>query len=416
MIKAVIFDYGGVLMRTVDPRPRRELEHELGLERFGTDRLVFGHPLWDHAQLGEVASERFWGAVAERLGVDAEGLDAFRQRFWAGDRLDRNLVALIEGLRGRGYAVGLLSNNPASLRQRVEALMPGIFDSCVISGQDGVMKPDPAIYALALERLGMQPGEAVFVDDAERNVEGARRAGLEAIHFRGLALLRRDLRALGVSVPDAEVAQVAGIRALVVAWEGVLATPLEADYLDQKERELGLVPGKLGEVLQGADYRRLQAGWITWAEFARLVGHRLGLSDTEEATQLLDEASARRRARPLLLDALRVLRGRYRVGLVASARPSHAAWLRERLDLDVDQEFDVYANSTEVGVPKSDPTLYEHLFGRLCVQPGQCVAIDDGLRAVDAARAVGCHTIQFVCIEGLLRDLEALLGHTIVER
>ncbi|NIO70115.1 MAG: hypothetical protein GTN71_14090, partial [Anaerolineae bacterium] len=59
-IRAVVFDFGGVLMRTVNPVPRRELEQRLGLPPGGASEVVFGNPLWDEFQLGRISSAEFW--------------------------------------------------------------------------------------------------------------------------------------------------------------------------------------------------------------------------------------------------------------------------------------------------------------------------------------------------------------------
>jgi len=118
MIRAIIFDVGGVLVRTVNPLPRRELEQRLGLSPGEADKAVFGSPLWDEAQLGRISSAEFWADVGQRLGLNAEELTEFRQAFWAGDRLDEELVALIRHLHDAGYRTALLSNAPTGLRQR----------------------------------------------------------------------------------------------------------------------------------------------------------------------------------------------------------------------------------------------------------------------------------------------------------
>jgi HAD superfamily hydrolase (TIGR01509 family) len=412
-IRAVIFDYGGVLMRTVDPRPRRELERELGMEPFGADRLVFGHPLWDQAQLGNITSDEFWEAVAERLGVGAEGLADFQRRFWSGDRLDADLVGLLKDLRGRGYLLGLLSNNPGSLRQRIDELLPGVFDSFVISGLDGVMKPDPAIYRLSVDRLGVQLGEAAFVDDYESNVVGAREAGLEAVHFRGLAPLRRDLRALGVTVADPAISPVAGIQAVILDWGGVLEGLPDQAHFESWGRRLGVSSSTLRNVLWGQDYRQPEVGGIGADEFARRVAGNLGLPSAEAAREFLREFYSDHRLDPQTPALLRALRGRYKVGLLTNAFPGHAEWVRSQYGLDVYAEFDVYVNSAEVGLRKPDPAIFELVLDRLGCRPEQAVCVDDGLRNVDAARAVGMHAIQYVGPVSSLRELEALLGHSL---
>lgn len=183
-IKAAIFDFGGVLMRTVDPTPRRTLERRYGLGPGEVDRLVFEHPLWDEAQLGHIASVTFWVDVGRKLGLCPQELETFQRQFWAGDRLDERLMAVIRQLQSDGYRTALLSNAPSSARDSLEEIgIAGAFDVIVISGCEGMMKPSPAIYHLTLDRLQVAPQQAIFVDDNTLNVESARDLGIHAIRF-----------------------------------------------------------------------------------------------------------------------------------------------------------------------------------------------------------------------------------------
>jgi putative hydrolase of the HAD superfamily len=397
-------------MRTVDPRPRRQLERELGLDPFGVDRLVFGHPLWDQVQVGSATSDEFWAAIAAEPGVGAEGLADFRQRFWSGDRLDNDLVALLRALKEDGYLLGLLSNNPASLRKRAEELMPGLFHSMVISGSDGVMKPEPVIYSLAVERLGVKAGEAVFVDDAERNVIGARNAGLQALLFHGLAPLRRDLQDLAICVPDPPIAPVPGIRAVMFDWGGVLETlPVDADLKPWLER-LGMGASDLRSALWGSDYRRMSAGWISSDEYVRRVAQAVGYANLAAATEFLRAIHAHNRLDREVLDTVRELRRAHKVALLTNAYPGHDEQVRAAHGLDVREEFDVYLNSAEVGLRKPDPAFFELALQELRCDPEEAVLLDDGLRNVDAAAAIGVHTIQHVDAPTSLRQLAGMLG------
>ena len=411
-IKAVLFDYGGVIMRTVDPRPRRELERMFGLELFGADRLVFGHPLWDEAQLGRISSDDVWADLGRQLELDSDGLAEFRERFWDGDRLDAELVALIRELREACYRIGLLSNNPASLRQRVDQLLPGIFHVSVISGIDGIMKPSRGFFELALVRLGVKASEAVFVDDFEVNVVGAREAGLHGLHFRGLPALRRDLRALGVTVLDPAVAALPGIRTVIFDWGGVMEQLPDGAHFAQWEQKMQLEPGTLRDVLWGEEYRRLEAGQISEYAFVESVADRLGFETAEVAADFVREFYTHDWLYEETLAAVRALRGRYAVGLLSNAFPGQEEWIQEQYGIDVHAEFDVYVNSAYVGLRKPDPPIYELVLERLGAEPEQAVFLDDGLRNVDAARAIGMNSIQFLDQETSLGELEALLGHS----
>jgi glucose-1-phosphatase len=201
MIKAVIFDVGGVLIRTDDPAPRQRLEQRLGLSAGQAEFLVFNSPVGMQAQRGEIPFSAVWQWVRQELGLDATGLEAFRQEFLGGDRLDTGLVEYIRRLRSH-YQTAILSNNNDTLREMLvnDYPMADAFDLIVCSADEGIMKPDPAIYLLTLERLGRAPAEAIFVDDAPHNVTAARAVGLHSIHYTPGLDLPAAMAVLGVVV------------------------------------------------------------------------------------------------------------------------------------------------------------------------------------------------------------------------
>ena len=198
-IKAVIFDVGGVLVRTHDWTGRQRWERELALQPGRAEWLVFHSEPGLQAQMGKLTEAALWQAVAAELGLDPARLDAFRQDFWAGDALDEELVAYIRSLRP-AYQTAIISNFNESLRDSLERTYPiaDAFDLIVVSAEESVMKPDERIYHLTLERLGRQPAEAVFVDDSLANVEAARAVGMQAVQYRPGLDVPAALAALGV--------------------------------------------------------------------------------------------------------------------------------------------------------------------------------------------------------------------------
>ena len=184
MIKGVVFDVGGVLLRTHDQSGRRTWETRLGLKAGSLAGLVFDSKLGRKAQLGRASLEEVWTWVADHLGLSPEELAALKRDFWAGDRLDRELCDYIRGLRSR-YRTAMLSNNWARDGRAMaqELGIANCFDIFVTSAEVGVMKPDPRIYYVALERLGVLPPQAIFVDDFIENVEAARQLGMQGVHF-----------------------------------------------------------------------------------------------------------------------------------------------------------------------------------------------------------------------------------------
>ena len=99
MLKAIIFDVGGVLIRTEDRRSRAALEDRLGLERGAADILYFNGEMGRQAQLGQITTADLLTDIQQQLGLDEAGIAAFRREFWAGDVLDTALVNYIHSLR-----------------------------------------------------------------------------------------------------------------------------------------------------------------------------------------------------------------------------------------------------------------------------------------------------------------------------
>ncbi len=194
MIKGIIFDVGGVLLRTHDQSYRRKWETRLGLEPGGAARLIFDSDLGRQAQIGRVTLQDVWAWAGESLGLSADELAAFEHDFWAGDRLDHDLARTIRKLHAR-YRTALLSNSWVRDGRALadELGLADAIDVCVVSAEVGVVKPDPRIYRITLERLAVLPAEAVFVDDFVENIDAARRLGIQVIHFTDSLLVRRQL-------------------------------------------------------------------------------------------------------------------------------------------------------------------------------------------------------------------------------
>ena len=203
MIKAVIFDVGGVLVRTHDRSYRHQWEQRLGLDKGESEMIVFGGEMGTKAQLGTITNKELWQWIGQRLGLENEALRTFRRDFWAGDVLDEELVAYIRSL-GSQYQTAIISNATDNLRRALteEFKIADAFDVIVGSAEEKVMKPAPEIFHRTLERLDRRPEEAVFIDDQPENVAAARSQGLHAIHFRTGMDLPAALARLGVTPPD----------------------------------------------------------------------------------------------------------------------------------------------------------------------------------------------------------------------
>ncbi len=199
MIKSLIFDFGGVLMRTRSGGSRRALEQRLELPPNTIEARVFSSDPSLKAMCGEMSEEELWHALEREFDLPRFGMtpQEFQDEFFAEDFLDEELVALIRSVRP-GLKTGLISNAWDGLREVLQTRVPiaDAFDVIVVSAEEKIVKPDPRIYHLALTRLGVQADEAIFLDDFIENIQAANALGLIGIHFQSSAQAQQDIRAL----------------------------------------------------------------------------------------------------------------------------------------------------------------------------------------------------------------------------
>jgi epoxide hydrolase-like predicted phosphatase len=183
-IAAVVFDIGGVL--EVNPRTgwQEQWAARLGLERREFDARL--GPVWHDGEIGRATLDELERRTTEALRVAHATVSAMMDDAWGEyvGTLNRELADYFRSLRPR-FKTAMLSNSFVGARAREQELY-GFEDMCdavVYSHEVGWMKPDPRIYRLTCERLGVAPEDSVFVDDVEANVDGARGVGMRAIRF-----------------------------------------------------------------------------------------------------------------------------------------------------------------------------------------------------------------------------------------
>lgn len=185
MIKAIVFDIGGVLEITPPTDWVERWEQQLGLAAGNINQQL--HDLWLGGSIGTISEQAVEAGIAERLGLDSNQLAAFMADLWAEylGTLNAELAEFFASLRPR-YITAILSNSFVGARQREQAAygFEDICDLIIYSHEEGMKKPDPAFYRLACERLKVQPHEMIFLDDIEVVVEAARNVGIKAIHYR----------------------------------------------------------------------------------------------------------------------------------------------------------------------------------------------------------------------------------------
>jgi epoxide hydrolase-like predicted phosphatase len=156
------------------------------------DNLVTGF------ETGRIPEEEFAVAFAKRLSeVTPAPVDpaSVVDGLFSGTSLEDDMIDAVAAARAHGFKTALLSNS-WSLRHYPRARFDGIFDATVISGEVGLRKPDPAIYRLATERLGVEARECVFVDDHPGHLKAAQEEGMTTVLHRAPAQTIAELRAL----------------------------------------------------------------------------------------------------------------------------------------------------------------------------------------------------------------------------
>jgi len=206
-IEAIIFDFGGVMVPFSQMDSLKKQEARLELQPGGLAEILWRSPDWRLAEVGAITDEEYWRRTGPRLGFHTpEAIREFVQTLFRDAKTDQRMADLVRGLQSR-YRTGLLSNSseilPRLLGERYG--LDGLFDVEVFSALVGLAKPDPAIYQLALERLGTAPEATVFVDDYEPNVASAAALGIRAIHFVGYEALIPAMQEQGVTLaPDGD--------------------------------------------------------------------------------------------------------------------------------------------------------------------------------------------------------------------
>ena len=192
MRRGLIVDWGGVLTAPVHVAVRRWIEstgvlhdHYIAVVRRWVDPGPGQTSPVHQLERGELALEDFERALADALAVEgsrveAEGLVAQMFADLAG--YEESMTSLVGRARAAGVRTALLSNSWGNDYDRAD--WDALFDAVVISGEVGMRKPEPEIFTLALEQIGLPGPECVFVDDLPHNVEAAARLGMAGVVHR----------------------------------------------------------------------------------------------------------------------------------------------------------------------------------------------------------------------------------------
>ena len=184
MKRGLLADFGGVLTTNVFDSFKEFCRAE-GLPEDSVKNMFRergeGLSLLRRLEKGELTAEEFSAQFAPLLGVQADGLV---ERLFGGIGPDEPMIDAIRRARAAGVRTGLISNSWGDGIAYEPALMEELFDAVVISGEVGLHKPQPEIYRMAADEIGVAPEDCVFVDDLRENCEGAEAVGMTALLYR----------------------------------------------------------------------------------------------------------------------------------------------------------------------------------------------------------------------------------------
>ena len=194
-IKNVVFDMGNVLMLFDGPYFSAQFTDN-EVDAAALQRALFGSPAWNLLDSGTISYDTMLRVARAHLDERLwPNLDACFAGWAAYSTPIEETNALAAELKREGYGIYLLSNAGTRIHDQLNH-MPAwsLMDGAVVSGEERLMKPDPAIYQLLCERYGLLAEECLFVDDNADNCEGARVAGMRAVRYAGdVAAIREAL-------------------------------------------------------------------------------------------------------------------------------------------------------------------------------------------------------------------------------
>jgi putative hydrolase of the HAD superfamily len=195
MIKAVIFDWGGVLIENPTEGILQYSRKVLGI---GAGCMLAAYrKLMPYFQEGRITEEEFWKGVRRRTGAKGQmpaslWLDAFEKSY----EEKEDVFSVAVDLHERGCRTGILSNTEKPARPLMNREPYRIFDPIVLSWEAGSSKPQHRIFEVLIETLSMGPSEILLIDDLAANITAARELGLQGLLFTDAETLRKDLASL----------------------------------------------------------------------------------------------------------------------------------------------------------------------------------------------------------------------------
>ena len=192
MIKAVIFDLGGVVLKGKSETFLMKGEKILGKKALEANELCFDKKLL----LGTCSLRAALERIFEKKMSDEEFIPLAKAWF-ANWKPDEQIIEFAKSLKKR-HRTAILSNSEKSYEEKYDEMLRKVFSPIVYSHRERMLKPNPKIFELCLKKLGLKAEECVMVDDCKENQKPCRQLGIHFIQFKGLEKLRKDLELYGV--------------------------------------------------------------------------------------------------------------------------------------------------------------------------------------------------------------------------
>ncbi|MDQ2939886.1 MAG: HAD family phosphatase [Actinomycetota bacterium] len=203
--KAIISDFGGVLTTPlIQSFVAFQDQTGIAMETLGSamQRMAerdSSHPLFE-LEKGELTEALFLERIADELEPELghrPEMHRFSEIYFDALKPNPPMIELMRELKGRGLRMALLTNNVREWEPLWRSMVPidELFEVVVDSAFVGCRKPDPEIYEIVLERIGLGGDQCLFVDDVEGNCEAARELGMTAVHFRANEQAIEEIRA-----------------------------------------------------------------------------------------------------------------------------------------------------------------------------------------------------------------------------
>jgi epoxide hydrolase-like predicted phosphatase len=199
MIKTVLFDLGNVLMPFDLMRLAGRLAQFSPYSKEEILNRIAYNQVAEEFESGKMTPHDYFNFVTKACEFKDLSYDKFIAIFNDIFDEDQAVYGLVKRLKSK-YQLGLISNTNPIHVSHLRTSYPNLnhFEHLWFSNEAGVRKPDPSIYQMALQKFNTAPEEAVFIDDFEINITGARALGMKAVHFKNCSQLETELRALGV--------------------------------------------------------------------------------------------------------------------------------------------------------------------------------------------------------------------------